>query len=129
MEKKRSIGVIILSIFLLLCVIPGLIAAFIGGISHSNAESPAEIALDIIMRILFITSPVVFLVTAIGLLELKNWARILTMILFPVLIYITSFGVCILFDVPPILILVICGIFFVLIIYYLTRPKVKEQFK
>ena len=129
MEKKRSKGIIILGVYLLLCTIPAVFAAIIGGMSVSRVGSPPEVALDIILHILFITSPIAFLVAAVGLLELKNWARILTMILSPILMYITCFGVCILFNLPPILMLVTFAILFVIIIYYLTRPKIKEQFK
>lgn len=129
MEKKRPKGIIIIGSYLLLCTIPAVVAAIIGGISSSEVKTTPEIALDVIMHILFITSPVALLVIAIGLLRLRNWARILTMIFFPIVMYITCFGVYIIFGLPPIPTLVISVAIFVFVIYYLTRPIVKEYFK
>jgi len=137
MEKKRSRGVIILGVCLLICVIPGLAAAFIGAISGSV---PGSILLDIAMRIPVILSPIIFLLTGIGVLMLKNWARLLVLFLSPILSYVAiGFGSILVEVFLPtsklsakvISAIIIPGmiIMFLCILYYLTRPKVKEQFK
>lgn len=135
MEKKRSVGVTRLGICLLLCVIPGCFAATIGAISGSQAKGTLEVAVEIIMRILFISSPFLFLITGIGLLKLKNWARILTLFLSPALAYVgVGFtGIILTFLIPDKIWTFIFSITvivtFLSIIYYLTRPEVKEQFR
>ncbi|MFC1808470.1 hypothetical protein ACFL0T_08935 [Candidatus Omnitrophota bacterium] len=134
MEKKRSIGVTVLSFYLLLCAIPALFAAFIGGISGSHAQGVVEVALDRIMRILFISSPVLFVMAGIGLSKLKNWARLMTMFLSPILSFIAIGMSGIFLDVimPPKIVSLMIPVGTVImsigIIFYLTRPNVKQQF-
>jgi hypothetical protein len=135
MENERCKGIKILAVYILLCTVPALFASFIGGISGSYPKGATEGAVDIIMRILFISSPVLFITAGIGLLKLKNWARLMTMFLSPALSFI-AIGIFALFlDVlisPKIASLIIpygVGVMAIGIIVYLTRPKVKEQFK
>jgi hypothetical protein len=135
MENKSVRGVTILGIFLLLCSVPALFAAIIGGISGSQAKTPPQILLDIIMRILFISSPAVFIITGMGLLKLKNWARLIVICLSPALSFIAVGISGIFLDaiMPPNIVskAIILGtiIMSVGLIYYLTRSAVKEQFK
>jgi hypothetical protein len=74
--------------------------------------------------------PILYVISAIGLLKLKNWVRIFTIIV-SVIIPIQIIRVLILskvdlfmsgFFIGPIILCIIS-------VYYLTRPKVKEQFK
>lgn len=128
MKKKRSIGITILGVCFLLCVIPGLMAAFIGVISGpTNPKGIFRPILDIIIRILFILSPFMFFVTGMGVLKLKKWAWQLTIINVSILSVVCS---VVIFsggrvDVFPLVFVIIPSC---LIIYYLTRSKVKEQF-
>ena len=113
MEKKRSVGVIIAGIILILfslfCLIPALV--------FYSGNWP---------RLL---SYILWLISGIGLLFFKEWARILS--LFPMgyllLMDIIFFKALIirkalLMELP----LIATIVFFII---YLTRPKVKEQFK
>jgi len=135
MEKKRSTGITILGVYLLLCAVPALFAAIIGGISGSQAKSPPQILLDIIMRILFISSPVLFGMAGVGLLNLKNWARLMTIFLSPILSFIAVGISGIFLDaiIPPNVVFkaIVLGtaVMCISIIYYLMRPQVKEQFR
>lgn len=136
MEKKKSVGVTILATCILFSIIPGLIAAFIGAISDpGHPKNVFWVALDVIMRILFISSPVMFLVTGIGLLRLKNWARLTTIFYSPVLSYIVvgfapmHFIKYIPSNIWPIIFSVGLIMSILFILFFLTRPKVKEQFK
>ena len=136
MDQKRPVGITILGIYLLLCVIPSFFAAIIGGISGAYIiKSTLDVVLDIVMRILFITSPLICITTGVGLLRLKNWARLITMFLSPVLSFIVIGISGIFLDtiIPPniVSLTIVLGtvIISIGIIYYLTRSKVKEQFK
>ena len=134
MDKKRSIGVTGLSVYLLLCAVPALFAAIIGGISGSQAKGALAVALDIIMRIFFISSPVLFIMAGMGLSKLKNWARLMTMFLSPLLSFIAIgiSGIFLDMIMPPKIVSLTIPVGTVImsigIIFYLTRPKVKEQF-
>jgi hypothetical protein len=128
MEKKRSKGIVILGTFLLVCLLPALMAAFIAAISgpgpSERIHGPSQI------RLVFILSPVAFLLAGIGVLALKNWARVFTIIVCSVM---TLLIIGLLFlstsvDLLPLIFFLAIVIIFTSIIYYLTRPKVKRQF-
>jgi len=135
MEKKRSKGITILGICLLLCAVPALFAALIGMVSQSYAKGVTEVVIDIIMRILFISSPLTFISAGVGMLNLKNWARIMVMFIFPIpsFIAISISGSFLNVIMPPdivsLMTLLGTAVMSLAIIFYLTRPKVKEQFK
>ena len=51
--------------------------AVIGAISGSyNLKGPLDVFMDVLMRILFIATPVSLLVSAMGLFKFKGWGRI-----------------------------------------------------
>jgi len=131
MRKKRPKGVTVLGVGLMVCVIPGAIAAVIGGISSPLPNN----TLDIPMRVLFISSPIAFLFIAIRILKLKNWRRLTIYFLSPLLSFITvGSGSIFIGAFLPMLnlsFIVIPGtiIMSIAIAYYLTRPKVKEMFR
>ena len=137
MEKKRSTGVTILAIFHFLCVIPAFIfALFLGGFSNNPYGHGPTAGLPV--RIFLMVNPLYFLISGIGILALKKWARVLAAIMSPIesvmlllmiinVVVLAKGGVFIIVQIielylPP-------AILFGSICYYLTRPKVKEQFK
>ncbi|MCX5698905.1 MAG: hypothetical protein NTX01_04330 [Candidatus Omnitrophica bacterium] len=68
--KKLGILFIILSI-------PASFLALIASISSpNNFKEPLDVLIDITMRILFIGTPIILVVSAIGLLKQKEWGRI-----------------------------------------------------
>ena len=120
MEKRRSVGVTVFGWLYIVLGVFGVLAFF-----QRNS--------------LIVFSAPLSLLSGIGLLKLKEWARILTIILtivgvlFRAIIYLRS----ILLDAMPLneaLIFIIewnflTWIIAIIIIYFFTRPKVKEQFR
>jgi len=70
----------------------------------------------------------------IGLLKLKDWSRKVVIYL-NIFLIIYAYSLLIVFkvklhkDVIGLLLFVLVNIYFIVPIYYFTRPKVKEQFK
>ncbi len=146
MEKKRSLGIIICG---LLAIIIGLLELY-GCLEFYNWSSLDKelLQLDSLKLVTFIIIAISFLVSGIFILKLRNWARILFMIL---MVYWVIFGLLKLF-IPHIIDKILLPstvevvykyfelsdllIYFIWYglpaigsIYFLTRPKVKEQFK
>jgi len=124
MEKKRSVGVTILAWFFLI--------GFFGGVlTLPRYKLPHEIIYNVV-------SSIYCLIAGWGLLRLLDWARIFTIIMAIVTgIYNKIYSYIYLRDNPfwaqNKKLLYGLDIFSLLwiafIIYFLTRPKVKEQFK
>jgi len=70
-----------------------------------------------------------FLISSIGILFLKNWARALAILILTVFIIETIIILRNITDIDLIIGQVSAILLFILPIYYLTRPKVKELFK
>lgn len=122
---KRTAGlrlfVILFSIFALINFFPILL-----GISFLNSYTPTykTSAKDLIFVIL-IQAPLIlfFIVSAYGLWTLKRWGRILAILPIP-LLYLIMKGFP---NHPTYTIFNI--IIYVCLLFYLTRPKIKAQFK
>lgn len=135
--EKRLKGVTILGIFLLVCVIPGLMLAFIGLISGpTHPQGALAPILDDATRKAFVSSPLIFLIVGIGILKLENGARILAIFfgwvsLLFVSIFFINFHIMLKvpFDLVNDLTYLAIGIFSSCVIYYLSQPKVRGQFK
>ena len=116
MEKKRSVGVTIFGWYFILV---NLIALLI-----IRLLRPEDFLNNLTERPIVIVRLIVYLIIGIGILKLKNWARIGTIVIG--IFYIIA---------APVAILTanIVGILFLLsgisMLYFFTRPKVKEQFK
>lgn len=132
MEKKRSIGVTMFGWILILYSIVGLIKRALFLVNWDFHKGfPLEVTSDWIL--------VLFLIAGVGLVKLKNWGRRLVILaaLIKLFFYLKSLylaftpayknatGITISFWIS----IAIFGIIYLLIIYYFTRPKVKEQFK
>lgn len=136
MEKKRSVGLTVCGIFLLLCIIPASLTALIAAISGP----PPETAFDIVIRIPFIASPIFLLISAIGLFLLRNWGRLLSIIVSSIMALTMIFYAykCVetlsshpewaSSNIPLALVFFIAFLLFTIIIIYLTSSKIKEQF-
>ena len=122
MEKKRSVGV---TIFGYLIIISGILAI---AWNWKNFPVFADARLKnflIICNTLLVSS----LIYGLGILMLKDWARklalivnIVVLVAYPSLLYIWKISG------PTFAIVVSIG-FPIAILYFFTRPKVKEQFK
>ena len=125
-EKKNFIGIKILAILFILCGLP----------------------YSLLIRnegyFFLIIIPLLYLVSGVGVLRLKNWARLLLLwinIPFNLFFLIFCFSICLLFPLPEAMTsATIWGIFLlssaILLILltiinqiYFTRSKIKEQFK
>lgn len=74
-------GIRSLGVFYLIFGILSLPLALIGAISGSyNIKGPLDVFMDILMRILFIGTPIALLVSAAGLFGLKKWGMICAVI-------------------------------------------------
>lgn len=149
MEKKRPIGIIFLGIIFLILSIPGAALGFIAVVSGSNIKGLGDILLEIFMRLLFIATPIALFLSGAGLLCSDKWARrcaiitatVLTLLLWgygiEALIHQMSFISSNISDTVANISFVIVfsrfcfisALFFVLVVFYLTRPEVKEYFK
>ncbi len=132
MDKKRSAGVTVLAIFHFLCAVITVIPAlFLGLPDNPYGRGPAA---GLPLRIFLVINPLYFLVSGIGIMTLKNWARVLTAIVSPiesVMVFLMIIDVLILSKgqgVPVIIMYLPIAVLFASICYYLTRPKVKELF-
>ena len=131
MEKKRSVGVFVCGIIAIVISLYLLYAY----ITLSDMPPPDRISL-IMPGIIAIS----FFISGIFILRLKNWARILFMIQMVYYVFVGLRGVTYILSIEKIFKghisqmswLAWLLLFFlpsVSSIYYLTRPKVKEQFK
>ena len=94
-------------------------------------EFEAYKPLWLIMVVIVCTSIIIILLSNIGLFKLKKWGWLTLMIFFPLfssytirVISAESLG-----EFFPIKYLVFMVVIYVLYIFYLTRPKIKEQFR
>jgi len=106
MEKKRSVGVIITSIVFILLSLFFLVPALVS----YNGNWPRLLSYGL------------WLISGIGLLFFKNWARILSLLPMAYLLIIDTIFHRELIELP----IKVVWIFFII---YLTRPKVKEWFQ
>ena len=127
MKKKRSIGITILGFSLLLPVISILLQFLPRVLLYCQFRR-----INFTADFLVILTSVPFIVASIGILKLKNWARIFC-IYWVALIGLYFCYLCLsvgYLSLRSILeALVVSVIPAIVIIFYLTRPKVKEQFK
>lgn len=125
MEMNKSLGLrifaILLSIFALINFFPILL-----GITFLNSYTPTyKTSAKDLMFVILIQAPLIlfFIVAAYGLWTLKRWGRILAMLPIP-LLYLIMGGF------PNYLTYTIFNsIIYVWLLFYLTRPKIKAQFK
>ena len=134
MEKKRSKGVTALAIFLSLYILPACVIGFYAGITGLSGNSPYNNLSFKAGRLLYMLSPLIFLISAIGIFMLKAWGRILTLVLSVGILLFSVYGVFDAFKALALNQFSIILFFIILVtfssaIYYLTRPKVKEQFR
>ena len=89
--------------------------------------------IDIVMRILFTASPLLFLLSTIGILALQSWARVLVLVMSLGILLLSIYGTVDAYIASAIdLFSIIMSLFILIVclsvIFFLTRPKVKEQF-
>lgn len=106
--KKKPLSVTIVGIILLLLSISGVIGRF------ANWR-------------LLIYAP--FLISSIGVLFFKNWARILSILILAIFILETAIILRNVSTIDLMIVQLSGALLFLFLIYYLTRPKVKELFK
>ena len=71
----------ILGVVFIVLSIPALFLAFIGGISgYYGPRDPTSLFIDVLMRVIFIGTPVVLFLSGFGLLLMQKWGRLLTLI-------------------------------------------------
>jgi len=122
MEKKRSFGIIFLGNTILIGGVFSLILSLI--------QFPVNISIALFWLFLGIIS----LVVGRGLLDLKEWARIAEVILQCIgILYIVAVSISMIAkhgvdNLKSFFPLFVIVAIFTLVIYYLTRPKVKERF-
>ena len=82
---------------------------------------------NIIVLSIKITASALFLSSAMGIIDFKEWSRKLLLSLLGLRI-IYGLIICAIFNIfhPHLAIIIAVGLF---LFYYLTRPKVREQFK
>lgn len=148
MEKKRSAGVIFLAIIFLILSMPGAAVAFIAFVSGSNIKGLWDLLLEIFMRILFIVTPLALFMSSLGMLCFEKWGRLCAVIAATAIVLILwGYGINglryqislmssnmsdtaanISFVILFSRFCFISALFFILVVFYLTRPKVKEYF-
>ena len=134
MEKKRSVGVTVIGILFILQ------ALFSFGILLTRPS----LAKDLPSLVYVISYSMVLAITGVGIFLLKRWALILSLALITAktiqLIWMSILDIGTVskspefaYNIPPVGVLIALIIIFIFVgggvIYYLTRPKVKEQFK
>jgi len=137
MEKKRSVGVTVFGIIMIIVGILGILSSLVGGSMICSIAGVKPHAIFLGVGFLFTTIGIMYLIGGFGVLSLKPWARNLTLLLSSfnsILIILMLLGtvkvivkdpIAILYCIPQILLLFLL----IGIIYFFTRPKVKEQFK
>ncbi len=149
MENKKPIGIILLAIIFLILSIPGAVLGLIAVVSGSNIKGLGDILLEIFMRILFVATPLALFLSGVGLLCFEKWARRCAIITAAAMtLGLWGYGIDgLIYQVSPALpnisdtasnvsfvilfsrFCFIGALFFVIVVFYLTRPKVKEYFK
>lgn len=145
MEKKRFVGIIIFG--LLLFSIGGL---FFYWFSFPFIRSLIKERFNLAMfrqlgpsgsmgdlyEFLHVIIPIILMVGAMGILFLKSWARKTILFIFVPLVYIYSFAFAYMYEIGEGgggIVFIIAFFSSLLItsplIFFLTRPKVKEQFR
>jgi len=124
MAKKRSIGVMILGWYFILNSISHFLCVFIYALSDISIEkiTPSFVKYPPIITACWIG--MIFL--GRGLLALQEWARKVTIFLF---IFLILFFAAVLVFVSIYFMHIIVFVFALIGLYFLTRPKVREQFK
>jgi len=137
MEKKRSVGVTIFGIIVIIVSIFEILSGFVGGTMICLVAGVKPHAIFIGVMFLFTMIGIMYLIGGFGILSLKYWARnlILLVSFFKSILIILSLFLGIkvvikepaaaLYFIPQIIVLFLL----ISILYFLTRPKVKEQFK
>ena len=135
-EKKRSVGIILVGVIFIILSMVSLIPALLGTVNiNSHGDDLKDLLADRFMRFIFILPLLASVASAVGLLCFKEFGRICSIV--------TSIGMPLLLCVYVLLMggspaaLAKCFIFACFvgvlfsapIIFYLTRPKVKAQFK
>ena len=131
-ERKRPIGILVLGSFFCFCSVFSFFLVFIALISGPPANS--TFLNDTLPRIIFIISPILFISSTVGIFRLKAKSRILTLVLSVGIILFSIYGALDAFmasalDQFSIILFFIILTVFSSIIFYLTRPKVKEIFR
>lgn len=139
-EKKSLMGIKIIGIIEILFGIFGFIgiifSLYMGAMSHfpwfGRPDDPIEAkrlcgVFFCVFGFLVCSPFFLFLFSGFGLLKLRNWAKIMSLILFPLTIVAFYYlryplSLSLFWAIPFIL-------FFAFSLFYLTRSKVKEQFK
>jgi hypothetical protein len=149
LKKKKPIGIAIMgwlySIFgswKILSLIFLIFYLIKTGRIYGYPELPANLFLTLRDYIVNMVLPIAFLISGIGVLQLKNWARILFIIVTGIGLIttlhvlflstkLTNLGAYPFYGSERANLFNIGFTFmlFVIPIYYLTRPKVKEQFR
>lgn len=141
MDKKRSIGVTIFGIIVTLfggLPIVGLLILFLVSIGKDDIVKILTLKNDSISQTLFLfLAYLFFLISGIGILKLKNWARVILITLISINFIASLIGLC--FSIIKalkgninlfyIISAFISLLIFVFVVYFFTRPKVKGQFK
>jgi len=136
-EQKRPVGIVVCYIVFILLFIMSLMIAFIAAISGPSQDE--RIKGPSSLRLLPIFFPIVVSISTIGLWYRQKWGRICSLFVVTVASIFIAYSLYnILFEVTYetvsqgytfAAVFASIGIIFLSIIYYLTRPKVKEQFK
>lgn len=130
MENKRPVGVIIFSILFVFFTIIELfnfLAGIVVGL-YKNPSEPAPISFFIIFIATQIPKVIFLILSFLGLWFLKNWCRKMLLYLYPVLLI----GCLILpgwFFWPVFPYAMPHSLIYIGLLFYLTRPRIKEQFK
>jgi len=132
MEEEKTNGVTKLGSFFLVCSVFGFFASFLMAMSSGEPSF-----IDTFMRYFAVLFSLSCLIASVGLLRLKKWGRILTIVNVLVLSlgfsfgFLSDFGAIIKEDGwigSVIMWMAIVGIS-VKVIHFLTRSEIKEQFK
>lgn len=128
MEKKRSVGMLLFSIFFTFIALNE-IFRFLAGIGVMLFKMPSNPApfWTILLFIITQGSKVIFFIlVVIGLLRFRKWCRLMLIWFYPLFLISGLIAPGWVFYWP--FNLLHCVFYFGLL-YYLTRSKVKEQFK
>lgn len=143
-EKKMSAGVIVISIILLIYSLwlVGFFVNFLvlvgyrlfGSINPPYLYFPELVRGEIVLFLKSVTG-LIYLIASINILRLKNWARIITVRLSRLVIFVAVIFVGVnLFSIGQYAILLLIHLLPIIMIsllfmIFFTRPKVKEQFE
>lgn len=137
-EQKKSVGIVVCNIVFILTFLISLMVAFVAAISGPSGNEAIKGPSS--LRLLPIFFPTVISISTVGLWYRQKWGRICSLFvativsIFMAYLFYGSLFLDVGFKTALEIfifaaIVAIIGIGFTSIIYYLTRPKVKEQFK